>query len=299
MTFIVLGNATVDEFMAAPTWPSPGQTVVVGAPARDLGGKGANQAMVLKRAGAAVRLVAGIGQDHLADWIVEQIEAEGFLSDDLLRLPLPSDRSLIFVGTDGENAIASIVDCSAAVTPAQAERALADAAVGDILVLQGNLTVEATRAACVVARARGVRTLFNPSPMRVGFADLLPLVELLVVNESEAIQLSGKQALEECLTGLHAAGALEVVMTLGGRGSMAHGRDGTTFVAASPVAVVDTTGAGDTYMGVLAAALFDRTMPMSEAMRIASMAAGVTVTRPGTRSAFPSVAELEALFKTP
>ena len=203
------------------------------------------------------------------------------------------------MGTDGENAIASIIDCSAAVTPAQAEQALVDAAAGDILVLQGNLTVDATRAACAAARARGMRTLFNPSPMRAGFADLLPLVDLLVVNEGEAIQLGGTGAPEDRLAGLHAAGAAMVVMTLGGRGSMAHGREGTVVVAATPVAVLDTTGAGDTYMGVLAAALFDRGLPIAGAMRIASMAAGVTVTRPGTRSAFPSATEIEALFQAP
>jgi ribokinase len=163
-------------------------------------------------------------------------------------------------------------------------------------VLQGNLSLAATRAACVAARQAGLHVLFNPSPMQAGFGGLLPFVDLLVVNESEAIQLGGSPDPEASLQALHAAGAADVVLTLGGRGSRAFGRRGTAFVPAKPVDVVDTTGAGDTYMGVLAAGLFDRGLPIGRAMAAASAAAAVTVTRPGTGSAFPSAAEIEALF---
>lgn len=296
MAFIVLGNITVDEFMAAPTWPAPGQTIVVGAPTRDLGGKGANQALVLKRAGADVRLMAAIGQDDLADWIVERMAAAGFRPDDLLRLPSASDRSLIFVGPGGENAIASVIGCSAAVTEAQAVAAVAGAQRGDVLILQGNLSLATTRAACVAAQNAGLPILFNPSPMQPGFDSLLPFIDLLVVNESEALQLGGSPDTDASLQALHAAGAGNVVLTLGGGGSRSFGRRGVASVSATPVTVVDTTGAGDTYMGVLAAALFDRSLPIGRAMAVASAAAAITVTRRGTGSAFPSSAEIEALF---
>ncbi len=298
MTFIVLGNITVDEAMAAPVWPAPGQTIVVGAPTRDLGGKGLNQAMVLKRAGADVRLVAAIGQDDLASWILDGIAEEGFAPEDLIRLPLPSDRSLIFVGPGGENAIASIIECSAALTEDQATAAITQAGAGDILVLQGNLSLATTRAACLAARRIGLRTLFNPSPMQAGFDALLPLIDLLVVNESEAMQLGEGAAPETLLRNLHEAGAADVVMTLGGRGSRAFGSRGAASAPAMPAVVADTTGAGDTYMGLLAAALFEHGLPIERAMRVASAAAAITVTRHGTRSAFPSKGEIEALFAT-
>lgn len=297
MRFIVLGNVTVDEAMAAPDWPAPGQTVVVGPPRRDLGGKGANQALVLKRAGADVRFVAALGRDELGGWACEVLEADGFAAGDLIRLEGETDRSLIFVAPDGENAIASVTGCSAAVTPDQARAALAGARPGDALLLQGNLSFEATEAACVEARRLGLRTAFNPSPLRAGFGALLPLVDLLVVNEGEARALSPGGGGRDALTAaLHVAGASTVVMTSGGRGSRSVGAHGRAEAAAVPVAVVDTTGAGDTYMGVLLAGLYGRDLPIGRAMAAASAAAAITVCRRGTWSAFPSAAEVEAVF---
>ncbi len=296
MAFIVLGNVTVDEAMTTPVWPTPGETVVVGQPRRDLGGKGANQALVLRHAGEAVRFVAAIGQDDLAEWIVETLELDRFDTAALLRLPMPSDRSLIFVGPDGENAIASITGCSAAITPEDAVAALRGTAAGDVLVLQGNLSLAATEAACLEARRRGALTAFNPSPLQAGFVTLLPLVDLLVVNEGEAVQLAGAQAPQDMLRHLHRAGAADVVLTLGGRGSMSFGGRGAAEAAAQTVTVLDTTGAGDTYMGVLAAGLFGRRLPMAMAMKAASAAAAITVGRRGTWSAFPTVPEIASVF---
>jgi ribokinase len=296
MTFIILGNITADEFMLAPVWPEPGRTIVVGPPVRDLGGKGANQAIVLNRAGARVRLVAAIGHDEAGAWMERGLAAEGLSSGDLIRLPLPSDRSLIFVAPSGENAIASVIACSEALTEAQARAALAEAGAGDALVLQGNLALATTRAACLAAREAGLPVLFNPSPMREGFFDLLPMIDLLVVNEGEAIELAGPLAPEARLRRLRDCGAGTVVMTLGARGAMALGRFGAATVPAESVEAIDTTGAGDTFMAVLAAALFERHLPIEAGLRVAAAAAAITVGRRGTLSAFPSAAELAALF---
>ena len=296
MAFLVLGNVTMDEAMAAPVWPTPGETIVVGAPASGLGGKGANQALILKRAGAEVRLVCAIGRDETATWVAERLAAEGFRGEDLIQLELPTDRSLIFVGPNGENAIASIIGCAAAVTEGQAEAALATARPGDVLVLQGNLSLVTTQAACEEARRLGLRIAFNPSPMRPGFRDLLPLIDLLVLNESEARQLVGAEDFESQARSLHEAGAANVVLTLGARGSIALGQRGRAVAAARPVAAVDTTGAGDTYMGVLAVGLYDRGLPIEVAMAAASAAAALTVERRGAWAAFPSAAEIAAIF---
>ncbi len=89
--FLVLGNVAVDEFMAAPAWPAPGATVLVGAPWRDLGGKGANQAIVLRRCGVELRFVATIGADPDGDWIAANLAAEGLAADHLIRLPGSSE----------------------------------------------------------------------------------------------------------------------------------------------------------------------------------------------------------------
>jgi ribokinase len=296
MTFLVLGNVTLDEAMAAPIWPTPGQTVVVGPPVRDLGGKGANQAVILKRAGAEVRFVAAIGQDDTSEWIADRLVAEGFSAADLIRLPLPTDRSLIFVGAEGENAIASIIGCSMAIPEGRAVAALSGARRDDILVLQGNMSFAATLAACREARRLGLQTVFNPSPMQPGFRTLLPLVDLLVLNESEARDLAGAQDAGDLAKALHGTGAANVVVTLGPRGSAACGLRGQAVAAARSVAVVDTTGAGDTYAGVLAAGLFVRGLAMDSAMKAAAAAAALTIGRRGAWAAFPSAAEIEAIF---
>lgn len=294
--FLVLGNVAVDESMQAPQLPAPGATVLVGPPARDLGGKGANQAIVLHRAVPDIRFVATIGDDAAADWISAELAAEGLDASHLIRIPGASDRSLIFVGPDGDNAIASASHCSDALTPAHADAVLRAAQPGDVLLLQGGCTFETNRVAIAAARARGLRIVFNPSAMRAGLETLLDGLDLVVVNAGEATALVGEGAPGEQAERLVARDIGDVVITLGARGSVAAGRSGHHAVPAAPANVVDTTGAGDTYLAVLAAALFARKTPMPVAMAQASAAAAVTVGRNGTRAAFPTRAELAAIL---
>jgi ribokinase len=293
--FLVLGNATIDESMTADTWLTPGQTVVVGPPRRDLGGKGANQALVLSRTGAPVRFVAGIGHDADGDWIAERLGAEG-LSDDLLRVDAATDRSLIFVSPEGENAIASSVAAAGSIGPEFARARVAALAPGDGLLMQGNLSLAATRAALVAARSARVRTIVNPSPIQPGFADLLPLVDLLVLNEGEAERLGGAGDARAASGSLRQAGAAIVVLTLGGRGAVFADETGVDHTPAPRVRVVDTTGAGDTFIGVLAGALYHRRLAPPAAVQAAVAAAALAVQRVGTMSAFPSRAEIEVVF---
>lgn len=294
--FLVLGNATVDESMAVEAWPSPGQTVVVGPPRRDLGGKGANQALVLGRTGAPVRFVAAIGRDAEGDWIAARLAAEGLPESDLLRVEAATDRSMIFVNGAGENAIASTTAAASSIEPAMAAACVARLGPGDGLLMQGNLTLAATRAAFAAARRTGVRTVFNPSPVQPGFADLFALVDLLVLNEGEAAAFGGAGAPEEAAQALRRAGAGTVVLTLGGRGAVLADDAGADHVPARPVPVVDTTGAGDTFMGVLAAAVLHRGLPLRAAVAAAGAAAALTVQRQGTVSAFPSGEEIAGLL---
>jgi ribokinase len=164
--FLVLGNVAVDETMSTPTLPAPGATVLVGPPQRDLGGKGANQAIILHRAVRDVRFVATIGDDDAARWIIGTLAEEGLDISHLVTIEGASDRSMIFVGPDGDNAIASTSHCSDALTPAHAEAAVNSALAGDVLLLQGGLTLESNRAAIAAAKARGLRIGFNPSAVR-------------------------------------------------------------------------------------------------------------------------------------
>jgi ribokinase len=294
--FLVLGNATIDESMTVDTWLAPGQTVIVGPPRRDLGGKGANQALVLSRTGAPVRFVAAIGRDADGDWIAERLHAEG-LSDDLVRVDAATDRSLIFVNPEGENAIASTVAAAGSIGPDLARSLVAALAPGDGLLMQGNLSLETTRAALLAARSAHARTIFNPSPLQPGFADLLPLVDLLVLNQGEAERLGGAGDPGAAAGSLRLAGASVVVLTLGARGAVFADETGVDHRPAPEVSAVDTTGAGDTFTGVLIGALYHRRLASHSAVEAATAAAALTVQRLGTWSAFPSRAEIEAILR--
>ena len=294
--FLVLGNATIDESMKLEAWLAPGQTIVVGPPRRDLGGKGANQAIVLRRAGAPVRFVAAIGRDAEGDWVVERLGAEGLPQADLLRVDAPTDRSLIFVNTAGENAIASTVGAAASIGPERARSLVAAHPAGGALLLQGNLSLEATRAALVAARANHLRAIFNPSPIQPGFPELLPLVDLLILNEGEAAVLGGAGDPGAAAESLRRGGPALVVLTLGGKGALYADVTGVHHAPARKTSVVDTTGAGDTFTGVLAAAVYHRGLATPAAVAAANAAAALAVQRAGTLAAFPSRAEIDAIF---
>ena len=295
--FLVLGNVAVDETMQAPVLPAAGATVLVGPPMRDLGGKGANQAIVLYRATSDVRFVATIGDDDAGQWIVAELSAEGFDTSHLIRIPGASDRSLIFVGPDGDNAIASTSHCSDALSPAHAQAAVNAAQPGDVLLLQGGCTFETNRAAIAAAKARGLRIVFNPSAMRAGFETLLDGLDLVVVNSGEAKVLVGEGAPVKQAQRLVERGVRDAVVTLGARGSVGAGHGGNRAVPPAPATVIDTTGAGDTYLAVLATALFARGTPMWMAMAQASFAAALAVSRRGTRAAFPTRDELAWILR--
>jgi ribokinase len=293
--FLVLGNVTIDEAMAADSWPSAGQTVVVGAPRRDLGGKGANQALMLSRSGAPVRFVAAVGRDREAQWIAERLR-ELALDAELVRVGGASDRSLIFVNPDGENAIASTVDAASALTGEFARAAAGALDPSGLLLMQGNLSFEATKEAFLAARAVGARTAFNPSPLLSGFAALLPLIDLLIVNEGEAGRLGGAGDPEVVAHALRRAGVGAVALTLGARGSLFVDETGEIRTPALPARVVDTTGAGDAFAGVLVGGLYHRRLAPAPALAAATAAAALTVQRPGAASAFPSRQEIDAIF---
>jgi ribokinase len=291
--FLVLGNVTIDEAMATESWPIAGQTVVVGAPRRDLGGKGANQALMLSRTGAPVRFVAAVGSDREAQWIVERLR-ELALEAELVCFEGASDRSLIFVNPAGENAIASTIDAAGALTGEFTHAAAGALGPGDLLLMQGNLSLEATGAALAAARAAGAHTAFNPSPLQPGFAALLPLIDLLVVNEGEAGRLGGADDPVVVAHALRRSGVGAVALTLGARGSLFV--DSEIRTPALPSRVIDTTGAGDAFAGVLVGALYHRWLAPAPALTAATAAAAITVQRPGAASAFPSRQELDAIF---
>jgi ribokinase len=273
---VVIGNAGLDLRLAVPRLPLPGETLIGAEAARAPGGKGLNQAVVAARCAARVRFCAPLGNDAAqADEVERRLAAEGFDQLLLPRLPHPTDFSLLMVLPGGENSIVSTSACSLALTFAQAEPALRGLAAGDVVLLQGNLALDVTGAILAVARRAGATTVFNPAPFWPGAEKLVRQCSLVIANRLEA------KALGAALDGVTS------IVTLGADGCRFDGR----IFAADKVAAVDTTGCGDAFCGVLAAALAHR-LAIEAAIGVAQRAAALTATQPGAFDALPSRAAL-------
>ena len=291
LTVVVIGNATVDLSYDVPRLPAAGETVLARAKRIDAGGKGLNQAIVARRGGADVVYGAPLGRDTSAEVIVERLETEGLETAHLWRLPVPTDQSLIFVAPSGENAIVSTAAAAHALDETAVQPVLATLRTSDLLLMQGNLTRALTAFCLARASAAGARTVLNPAPIAFDYNGLWPAVDIAVVNEVESACLSGKRDPRAAAEALRREGVASVVTTLGLAGARLVDGEGERHVPAPQVEAVDTTGAGDVFCGVLAAAL-QAALDWEAALRWAVAAASLSVTRRGTTSAFPSADEL-------
>jgi ribokinase len=258
----------------------------------DLGGKGANQAVVLARSGVPTRLVSRIGQDAAAARLRVLLSAEPLGVSGVMTTDLPTDPSIVLRAENGEHCIVSTAANAHAPSEADVVAAVRAGNVDVMVVLQGSLTQAATTRTLEEARARGLRTVLTPAPTAPRFVDLWPLVDLVVLNAGEARELSGPDDPGGAAERIRAAGAGRVVVTLGQHGALLRDADGLVAVGTAPAEVRDTTGAGDTFTVVLAAAL----LACGHDVRAALTAAALTVSRVGTLASFPTRQELAAIL---
>lgn len=290
MKAFVIGNVALDETLAVEDFPQPGASIFGAALSRDLGGKGANQAIAMARTGLDCRLVSAVGDDARGAEIRDRLAVEGLNADLLTLNGVASDFSMILM-TPQENAVITTREAASAVTPDQVRAALSEGVSGDLLAMQGNMRAGTTLAALVEAQARGIATAVNPSPLQPDFKGLWAHVDTVFVNEGEAAALGGVDA-------LLAAGVQSVVLTLGGQGAALIRSDMRVQVPAQPVTVVDTTGAGDCFMAVaLASGLLRDTGVDARALEHATRAAAHTVARAGTVAAFPDRDTMAAILQ--
>ena len=290
---VVVGSVNADLSARVARIPAPGETVLATGFARSPGGKGGNQAVGAARAGgAAVTFVGAVGTDADGAWLADRLDAAGVDVATLTRVEGPSGQALISVDAAGENAIVVVPGANAAfaeVTPVQAD-AIAHA---DVVLAQLETPLATVTQAARIARDHGVRFLLNAAPSQPLPPDLLALLDVLIVNEHEARDVARTDDLDEALTRL-VAEVGTVVLTLGASGSrIVHRGQEPISVPARRVEAVDTTAAGDTYCGVLAAALA-RGASWEAAAEEASVASALTVTRPGAQDSIPTRAEVLA-----
>ncbi|WP_199712624.1 ribokinase [Galactobacter caseinivorans] len=304
----VLGSANLDITATVPRLPGPGETLLGTSLTHSPGGKGANQALAASRAGATVRFIGAVGQDAAAAQALELLEADGVDLEHLLRVETePTGTALIAVDEAGENNIIVIPGANAALD-ADAVRAQADQIRG-LLVLQGEVPASGLAAAVAVAPGRVV---LNLAPVIEVPREVFLAADPLVVNEHEGAlaltQLGGQpQGLGEAevVAALRAKGVPSVVMTLGAQGALVSGAPeqdlpatdlqatdlpddaGSVRVPRVKVAAVDATGAGDAFVGALAARLAAGEGLVAAATYAARFAAD-TVTRPGAQASYPA-----------
>jgi ribokinase len=296
---LVLGSINTDLVVRVPRLPRPGETVLGGEFAVYGGGKGANQAIAAARAGAPVVMVGCLGDDAYGDERLADLGREGVDTSGVRRLAgSASGVALIGVDAAGQN---SIMVASGANALAGVEMATAlPLAAGDVLLTQLELPLPVVAAGLATARRAGTLVLLNAAPMHPTAADLLPDLDLLVVNEVEAADLLGESvAVTETATLARLAkrGPRRIVVTLGKEGAVVWEDGQMARVPALPVEPVDTTGAGDTFCGVLAAGLAAGD-DLAAAVRRAVVAGGLAVTRAGAQSSLPRRAEIDAVLAT-
>ncbi|WP_281827027.1 PfkB family carbohydrate kinase [Jannaschia rubra] len=299
MRAIVIGNVALDETFAVEALPQGGESIFGSHRHAGLGGKGANQAVMLARCGLSVRLRCAVGDDVASETVRSLLAVEPLTSDLHLVPATATDRSIILSDATGANVIVTTTDCAGAMRPRDALPALDDAGAGDLLVLQGNLTQDVTMALIDAGRARGMTVVFNPSPTRIWMSEALTRVDLAFLNEAEAELLTGLRG-EAAVAAMLRAGRGIVALTSGGGGALLGRGDEIVHVPARPAKVVDTTGAGDTFQSVAIASAQRRGRPLAvEDLTRAAAAAGLAVSRFGSLSAMPSVAEARAILDHP
>lgn len=285
---VVLGASTTDMNIRLPHLPRPGQTLLGGEFFTGPGGKGANQAVAARRAGAEVTFLTAFGDDIFAESIRRHDMEEGIDIRHAKTVPgAASGVALIFVADDGENLIGVAMGANAQLLPEDIDR-LPVEVFDPAAVLLASLEVPIETVARAVARAKaaGMTVVVNPAPgdRRLAELGVLPLIDVLTPNESEAEVLTGVH--NDPAEALRAEGVASVVVTLGGDGCLVVDASGRTKLPAHQVEVVDTVGAGDAFSGALAVALSEG-RSLRDAAAWASAAAAIAVTRPGAQGALP------------
>jgi ribokinase len=299
----VVGSANIDLTFRTARLPAPGETLTGHGFQLGFGGKGANQAVMAARLGARVTMIGTVGRDVFGEQTLANLQAEGIDTRCVHAVAgQPTGVASIVVNDAAQNCIIVVPGANAHLTPADIEAA-ADAIVNaDALVAQLEVPLDTTLTAFRLARAAGVRNILNPAPAASVPDALLQLADLCVPNEPEIEQLTGQAAAtpeqaEHAARLLQQRGPRTVIVTLGRRGALVLADGVAEIVPGLSVNAVDTTGAGDAFIGSLAVFLAEG-MGLGDAVRKSNAAAALSVTRPGAQTSFPRRAQIETFLES-
>lgn len=294
MKMVVFGSLNIDKTYSLEDFVRPGQTISAKKMEQFCGGKGFNQAIALRRAGNEVHFAGAVGQD--GNMLLETLDINGINRDHVKVSGSATGHAIIQLDKKGSNCIIILAGANGEITEADADKTLADFGAGDLIVLQNEIS-------CVPyilhhAHAKGMIVAFNPSPFDGKIADCdLSCVDYLLVNEVEGASMTGHSDSDDILDELaRSYPHLNVVLTLGGDGSVFQTKDGARyFCGIHKVEAVDTTAAGDTFTGFFLSEIL-RHGDAQKALQVASVAASIAVSRKGAEPSIPAMGEVSEVL---
>lgn len=293
MKILVFGSLNIDRTYAVDHFVCAGETLTAQKMELFCGGKGFNQAVALARAGVPAAMAGAVGSD--GDFLLKPLQAEGVDTGAIKRVDGASGHAVIQVGPDGNNCIIVLAGANGTVTPEDADRVLAAYGPGDWIVLQNEIS--SLDYLIRTAHAKGMTVVLNPSPFNdTAAACDFDCVDELLINEVEAAMIAGLDpdaSFDAVLDAIHDRYPdMNVLMTLGHRGSAFAGRNGVRYECGIyHTEAVDTTAAGDCFTGYFLAERF-RSGNIREALKTAAIASGISVSRKGASASIPYAAEV-------
>ncbi|WP_423708940.1 ribokinase [Undibacterium sp. WLX3042] len=298
----VVGSVNMDLVFRTPRMPAVGETLL-GHEFRQIpGGKGANQAVAAARQGADVSFIGAVGDDGFGDFSQQCLAKEGINIQHLARVAgVATGVAGILVEDNGSNSIVLAGGANATLSVDQIEAATSVIGAAQLLLCQLETPVDTVTRAIAIAHAQGVKVVLNPAPAQQLDSALLKQVDYLIVNETEASQLSGisvsnQASAQQASERLLELGVGTVLLTMGGDGALITQAGSSEFIPAIKVDVVDTTAAGDTFVGAFAVGIANG-LSVSDASREAQYTAALTVTKLGAQTSIPHRHEVLEFMK--
>jgi ribokinase len=308
----VIGSMNMDIVVGVERHPLPGETIHGSEPMYSSGGKGANQAVAAAKSGVGVIMAGAVGTDQHGRDLLTSLGSYGVNTESVVRMEGTSGLAFITIDQSGENSIILSPGANYKMKPAQLEDIWGDVASCSAVLLQNEIPLETTLAVMEEAAKKGLRVYFNPAPAVALPVEAYAAIHCLILNETEAESLLGERlAGGEVEVGVERndadveshyaralieAGVESVVLTLGSKGAIYADRSGELIrVEAYRVEVLDTTAAGDTFIGAFAAQR-ESGKPVESSLRYASAAAALTVTKFGAQQSIPTKEEAESFL---
>ena len=294
---VVVGSINADLQFMSPSIPRGGQTILGSGFEMGFGGKGANQAVAARLCGAQVAMIAAVGGDLLGSEAMANLRAQGVDTSAVGVAPdAATGTALILLEPSGENRIIVVKGANDRLSPADIDAAAEQIAAADMVLVQFEIPLQTVYHTVRLAKTHRVACMVNPAPALAADLTALACADYLILNETEAETMAGRGPgtdPQQCIDELLARGVRRVVLTIGAKGAVLASREQRVHLPGFPISAVDTTGAGDAFIGSLATFLTEG-MTECEAVTRANLYAALSATRVGAQKSFAPRAQVDA-----